>query len=63
MASEHSRLIQRLNRRIYGVLDEAGSEDGDFRCECDSENCTQTARQGPGDGIFPCAPGHEMETP
>jgi hypothetical protein len=71
MPSEHSRLTQTVNRHIYEVLDEVGSEDGDFLCECDDENCTQTiqltlreyaARQGPGDGIFPCAPGHYMET-
>ncbi|HYY32152.1 MAG TPA: hypothetical protein VE693_01015 [Gaiellaceae bacterium] len=71
MPSEHSRLTQTVNRHIYEVLNEVGSEDGDFLCECDDENCTQTiqltlreyaARQGPGDGIFPCAPGHYMET-
>jgi hypothetical protein len=71
MASAHSQLIETLNRHIYAVLEEVGSEDGDFLCECDDENCTKTiqltlreyaARQGPGDGIFVCAPGHVMET-
>jgi hypothetical protein len=71
MASEHSRLIQALNSHIYAVLEEAGSEDADFLCECDDESCSETiqltlreyaARQGPGDGIFVCARGHYMQT-
>jgi hypothetical protein len=71
MASAHSRLIQDLNGSIYAVLAEVGSEDGDFLCECDDQDCSHiiqltlreyAARQGPGDGIFVCAPGHHMKT-
>jgi hypothetical protein len=34
-------LVREVNDRIYHVLQENGSEDGDFLCECDSEECRE----------------------
>lgn len=33
-----------VNQRIYRVLTELGSEDGEFLCECHDEGCVQTVQ-------------------
>lgn len=38
----HSKLMQGVNDRIFEVLTEFGSEDGDFVCECSKESCIET---------------------
>jgi hypothetical protein len=40
--SRHSLLIQSVNDRIFDVLREIGSEDGEFLCECSNLNCIAT---------------------
>jgi hypothetical protein len=44
MATRHADLMRELNERIYAVLGDLGSEDGDFVCECDDESCTETVQ-------------------
>lgn len=40
--TRHSQLIRGVNDRIFDVLSEIGSEDGDFLCECSNETCVET---------------------
>jgi hypothetical protein len=40
--SHHSRLIVEVNDRIFEILSQLGSEDGEFLCECSNENCIET---------------------
>jgi hypothetical protein len=35
-------LIRAVNDRIFKVLSELGSEDGEFLCECSDEGCIET---------------------
>jgi hypothetical protein len=38
----HSVLMRAVNDRIFEVLSEFGSEDGEFLCECSNANCIET---------------------
>ena len=40
--SRHSWMIQSVNDRIFDVLREIGSEDGEFLCECSNLSCIET---------------------
>jgi hypothetical protein len=40
--SRHSWLIQSVNDRVFDVLREIGSEDGEFLCECSNVSCVET---------------------
>jgi len=40
--SHHSWLIQSVNDRVFDVLLEIESEDGEFLCECSNLNCIET---------------------
>jgi hypothetical protein len=40
--SRHSLLIRGVNDRVFELLSEIGSEDGEFLCECSDENCIET---------------------
>lgn len=40
--SRHSVLMRAVNDRIFGVLSEFGSEDGEFLCQCSNANCIET---------------------
>ena len=40
--SRHSWMIQSVNDRIFDVLREIGSEDGEFLCQCSNANCIET---------------------
>ena len=40
--SRHSWLIQSVNDRVFDVLGEIESEDGEFLCECSNLNCIET---------------------
>jgi hypothetical protein len=40
--SRHSVLMRAVNDRIFEVLSEFGSEDGEFLCECSNANCIET---------------------
>ncbi len=40
-SAEHSTLMRELNDRIYEILTGTGTEDGDFLCECDDEDCSE----------------------
>jgi hypothetical protein len=40
--SRHSWLIQSVNDRIFAVLREIGSEEGEFLCECSNLSCIET---------------------
>jgi len=61
----HSTLMHGVNEHIYEVLLEAGSEDGDFVCECDETACFQTIQMtlreyaARPDGQPVLAPGHQ----
>lgn len=35
------RLMREVNDRIYEILGADGSEDGDFLCECGSDDCRE----------------------
>lgn len=37
----HVQLMRAVNDRIFEILSEFGSEDGDFLCECSNENCIE----------------------
>jgi hypothetical protein len=41
-ASRHSVLMRAVNDRIFEVLSEFGSEDGEFLCQCSNANCIET---------------------
>jgi hypothetical protein len=65
MGAPHSMLMHEVNERTYKVLVDAGSEDGDFVCECDQTACFETiqltlreyAARPEGQPLL--APGHE----
>ena len=40
--SRHSVLMRAVNDRIFEVLSEFGSEDGEFLCQCSNANCIET---------------------
>lgn len=40
--SPRSPLMREVNDRIFEILSQLGSEDGEFLCECDDETCVQT---------------------
>lgn len=40
--SRHSLLIGDVNDRVFELLSEIGSEDGEFLCECSDQSCTET---------------------
>jgi len=40
--SRHSWIIQSVNDRVFEVLREIGSEDGEFLCECSNLSCLET---------------------
>lgn len=40
--SRHSWMIQSVNDRVFDVLLEIGSEDGEFLCECSNLSCIET---------------------
>ena len=40
--SRHAWLIQSVNDRVFDVLGEIGSEDGEFLCECSNLSCIET---------------------
>ena len=44
MPSRHPALMRAVNRRIYAVLIELRSEDGEFICECSDEDCHNTVQ-------------------
>jgi hypothetical protein len=44
MSPSHSKLMHEMNDRAYEVLIDAGSEDGDFVCECDQTACFETVQ-------------------
>lgn len=40
--SRHSLLIREVNDRVFELLSDIGSEDGEFLCECSDESCHET---------------------
>lgn len=40
--SRHSWMIQSVNDRVFEVLREIGSDDGEFLCECSNLTCIET---------------------
>jgi hypothetical protein len=38
------QLVREVNDRIYEVLADSGSEDGDFLCECEDRTCAETVQ-------------------
>jgi hypothetical protein len=40
--SRHSLLIREVNDRVFELLSELGSEDGEFLCECSDKSCIET---------------------
>jgi hypothetical protein len=40
----HSQLMRLVNDRVFEVLSELGSEDGDFLCECSDMSCIETVQ-------------------
>ena len=40
--SNHSLLVREVNDRVFELLSELGSEDGEFVCECSDEGCVET---------------------
>jgi len=40
--SRHSLLLREVNDRVFELLSEIGSEDGEFLCECSDKSCTET---------------------
>jgi hypothetical protein len=38
----HPRLMRLVNDRVFEILSELGSEDGEFLCECSNEDCIET---------------------
>ena len=39
--SSHSLLIRGVNDRVFVLLCELGSEDGEFLCECSDKSCIE----------------------
>ena len=40
--TRHSVLMRAVNDRIFELLSEFGSEDGEFLCECGNADCIET---------------------
>ena len=40
--TRHSVLMRAVNDRIFELLSEFGSEDGEFLCECSNADCIET---------------------
>ena len=40
--SGHSLLIREVNDRVFELLSEFDSEDGEFLCECSDKGCVET---------------------
>jgi hypothetical protein len=40
--TRHSVLMRAVNDRIFELLSEFGSEDGEFLCECSDADCIET---------------------
>jgi hypothetical protein len=40
--SSHSLLFREVNDRVFELLSEMGSEDGEFLCECSDTSCVET---------------------
>jgi hypothetical protein len=40
--SSHSLLTREVNDRVYELLSENGSVDGEFPCECSDASCLET---------------------
>ena len=39
--SNHSLLMREVNDRVFELLSEMGSDDGEFLCECSDEGCME----------------------
>ena len=39
--SNHSLLMREVNDRVFELLSEMGSDDGEFLCECSEEGCIE----------------------
>jgi len=69
MEASHSKLMHEVNERIYDFRLGAGSEDGDFVCECDETACFETIQitlreyRARPEGQPLLAPGHEARLP
>jgi hypothetical protein len=44
MRPEAQQLMREVDDRIYEVLAQNGSEDGDFLCECGDGHCTESVQ-------------------
>lgn len=42
--ARHPQLMRLVNDRVFEILRELGSEDGEFVCECSDEACIETIR-------------------
>ena len=42
--TRHPQLMRLVNDRVFEILSELGSEDGEFVCECSDEACIETIR-------------------
>ena len=40
--ARHPQLMRLVNDRVFEILSELGSEDGEFVCECSDEACIET---------------------
>ena len=40
--ARHPQLMRLVNDRVFEILSELGSEDGEFVCECSDEACIDT---------------------
>lgn len=40
--SSHSLLLREVNARVFELLSEIGSEEGEFLCECSDTSCIET---------------------
>jgi hypothetical protein len=72
METRHSVRMRDVNERTYAVLVDAGSEDGDFVCECEDTACFETIQltlreyatlRPRSDDQRLLAPGHKQQQP
>ena len=40
----HPQLMRLVNDRVFEILSELGSEDGEFLCECSNMDCVETVQ-------------------
>ena len=40
----HPQLMRLVNDRVFEILSELGSEDGEFLCECSNMGCIETVQ-------------------